>query len=106
MRNLITFRVYRNTQHYSMLHQLVISGVTRNSELLDKYPNRALPPLSIPYLPLPSLLATFHPLPISAFPFLSLPTPSCPSLPSFSSLSLLLPTLFFPFPPSSLPYNS
>ena len=68
---------------------LSTSGVTRNSRPLDKYPSRALPPLS-----LLSLSLLLH-LPYLTFP--SIPTPSRPPIPSPSS-----PLYSQPFPSASL----
>ena len=64
--------------------------------------SKSSPPSRFPTLsPLSaaSLPRTLHLLPIPPVPFSSLHTPSRPFLPP-SSLSLLFPTLFFPFPPS------
>ena len=85
---------------------LRVSGVTRNSGLLDKYLSRALPspPLSLPSLPsAPSLSLTLPPPCHSPFPFPSFPTLPLHVLP-FPPFPAP-PINSFPFPPSSPPYN-
>ena len=69
---------------------LNISGVTRNSGAMDKYPSWALPPL----------FALFFPsLSLTPFPFPSLPTPLHP----FLRFLFSRPYYFQPFPSTFLP---
>jgi len=60
------------------------SGVNRNAPALDKYPSRAVPPVSLsssrlPFPPFPLITLLFHPFPFSIpnpfLPLLSLPSP-------------------------------
>jgi len=55
-------------------HIEAVHGVTRNLGALDKYPNRALPPLPLPsFLSAPSLPCHFSlPLPFTLYPYTSL----------------------------------